>query len=109
MTKGIELNMLAEIRRERRIELAGEGHRYDDINRWKIAEYVLPKAIKGVKFQQKYYPNTIPGKDIILDENGFIIVEKSDSRFFKDPKNYLFPLPLREIALNPNLKLEFKL
>lgn len=102
--KGYNLNMLDEIRRERRVELAGEGHRYDDLIRWKNAEAVLPQTIKGTKFQQEYYPNTIPGKDVLLDENGFIIVEKSDSRFFQDPKNYLFPLPLRELSLNPNLK-----
>ena len=29
------------IRNERRVELAGEGHRYDDIIRWRIAEQVL--------------------------------------------------------------------
>ncbi len=103
-TKGYQINMPDEIRRERRVELAGEGFRYDDIIRWKLAETVLPETIKGNKFQQSYYPNTIPGKDVQLDENGFIIVEKSEARSFIDPKNYLFPMPLRELSLNPNLK-----
>lgn len=103
-TKGYHVDMLGEIRRERRVELAGEGLRYDDIIRWKQAESVLPETIKGTKFQQAHYPNTIPGKDVQLDENGFIIVEKGDARSFETPKNYLFPLPLRELSLNPNLK-----
>ncbi len=38
------------IRNERRIELAAEGRRYDDIIRWRIAETVLnepPSATPG--------------------------------------------------------------
>ena len=35
------------IRNERRIELACEGQRYDDIIRWKIAEDVLNKPCEG--------------------------------------------------------------
>ncbi len=103
-SKNARLNMLDEIRRERRTELAGEGFRYDDLIRWKEAEKLLPRQILGCKFQQSYYENTIPGKDVNLDKNGFIIVQTTDTRSFSDPKNYLFPLPLREIALNANLK-----
>lgn len=101
--KGYAMNMLDEIRRERRVELAGEGYRYDDIIRWKIAENVLPKEIKGTKFQQSYYENVVPGKDVQVDKDGFIIVEKSDTRSFNPEKNYLFPLPLRELSLNDKL------
>lgn len=102
--KGYAMNMLDEIRRERRVELAGEGYRYDDIIRWKIAENVLPKEIKGTKFQQEYYQDVVPGKDVQVDKDGFIIVEKSDARTFDPAKNYLFPLPLRELSLNDNLE-----
>lgn len=102
--KGYNMNMRDEIRRERRVELAGEGYRYDDIIRWKIAESVLPKDIKGAKFQQDQYPEVVPGKDVNLDQEGFLIVETSKSRTFEDPKNYLFPIPLRELSLNTNMK-----
>lgn len=101
--KGYSMNMLDEIRRERRVELAGEGYRYDDIIRWKVAENVLPREIKGVKFQQSYYENVVPGKDVQIDKEGFIIVEKSEARTFEPSKNYLFPLPLRELSLNNKL------
>lgn len=101
--KNVKLNMLDEIRRERRVELAGEGYRYDDLIRWKLAEKLLPRQILGCKFQQSYYQNTIPGKDVILDGNGFIITQKAESRSFADPKNYLFPIPLRELSLNSDL------
>lgn len=99
-----DLDMREEIRRERRAELSGEALRYDDIIRWKIAETELPRAILGAKFDPEAYPDLKPGKDILLDENGFILVQKKEARSFDVNKNYLYPLPLREISLNPNLK-----
>lgn len=98
------LDMREEIRRERRAELSGEGFRYDDIIRWKIAETELPRAILGIKFDPEAYPNVVPGKDVTLDENGFIVVQSKESRTFDVKKDYLFPLPLKQLALNPNLK-----
>ena len=101
---GVKLNMLDEIRRERRIELAGESFRYDDLMRWKMAEYELPRAILGAQFQQSSYPDLTPGVDINVDENGFIVSEAIEGRQFEDPKHYLFPLPAEEISLNENLE-----
>lgn len=98
------LNMRDEIRRERRSELSGEALRYDDIIRWKIAETELPRAILGIKFDVESYPNIAVGKDVILDENGFIVVQSAASRTFDVEKDYLYPLPLRELSLNPNMK-----
>lgn len=97
------LNMREEIRRERRVEMCGEALRYNDIIRWKIAETELPRAILGAKFDSEKYPEVVPGKDINLDGDGFILVQSKESRSFDVTKNYLFPLPLREISLNPNL------
>jgi hypothetical protein len=99
----VKLNMLDEIRRERRIELAGEGFRYFDLIRWKTAETELPQIVLGAKFQQSEYPDVIVGKDITLDANGFIVSQTAASRSFNSPKNYLFPIPLGQMALNPNL------
>jgi starch-binding outer membrane protein, SusD/RagB family len=97
------LNMLNEIRRERSVELAFEGFRRDDLRRWKIAETVLPQAIKGVKFvgteYETRYPNLQPGVDIIVDANGFIVAEPASGRQFL-PKHYLDPLPLQQIQLS---------
>lgn len=100
---GAQLNMLQEIRRERRVELAGEGFRYYDLIRWKQAENELPKVVLGAKFQQANYPGMIVGKDIIVDGNGFIVAQTAATRFFTTPKHYLFPIPLGQKAINPNL------
>lgn len=97
-----DLDMLDMIRIERRSEMAGESLRYDDIIRWKIADTELNRPILGAMFDTDAYPNLVPGKDIFLDEDGFILVQNGASRTF-DPISYLFPLPLRELSLNPQL------
>lgn len=97
------LSMLNEIRRERTVELAFEGYRRDDLRRWKMAETVLPQAIKGVKFvgteYQTRYPDLEVGVDIQVDNNGFIIAEPATGRKFL-PKHYRDPIPLKEIQLS---------
>ncbi len=50
---------LLEIRRERGIELAAEGYRYDDLKRWKAGK-LLEKVYTGIY---------VPAKDQLLDLN----------------------------------------
>jgi len=72
LTAGLSKDQMRDaIRHERRIELAFEGFRYDDLKRWKIAEQKLN----------------------MTQEEGVV------SRFFAK-KNYHFPLPQGEIDLN---------
>jgi starch-binding outer membrane protein, SusD/RagB family len=101
-----ELDVLIdEIRRERRIELACEGFRYDDLMRWKKGKF-LEKKVLGMKFIQKDYPEVTIGQDIFLDENGFIDAYQKqlpNGRKFIEPKHYYFPLPTDQLVLNPNL------
>lgn len=95
------LDMRTEIRRERTIELALEGFRYDDLRRWKTAETELPKDIKGIKIKgsswQTYPFYMDPSYLNRTDANGFLIAETG--RTFDVNKNYLQPLPTKEIAL----------
>lgn len=44
-------DMRDAIRRERRVELAFEGHRYWDVKRWMIAEDVLNEPICGIEIE----------------------------------------------------------
>ena len=76
------------IRQERRTELAMEGHRADDIRRWKIAETVMNGWAYGAKFGD-------PSVD-----RGYIRVQ---NRQFDPAKNYLWPIPPSERSLNGNL------
>jgi starch-binding outer membrane protein, SusD/RagB family len=97
------LNMRDEIRRERRVELAMEGFRYDDLLRWKTAETELPKAALGVKLFPAEYPGVDPAA-VNLTADGFVIVEPASKRSFDPAKHYLWPVPVSQIALNPNLE-----
>jgi len=108
------LDMKTEIRRERTIELAFEGFRYDDLRRWKTAETELPMDIKGINLTQSNWKDPIVingsnrnpygGEGWTTDANGFIIAESSSGRFFDPMKHYLRPVPTKEILLNPNLE-----
>ena len=68
------------IRRERRIEFAGEGFYYTDIRRWKIAEQVMNATIFN-------------------SENKAIV-----KRTFNPARDYWWPIPQTQIDLNRNLK-----
>jgi starch-binding outer membrane protein, SusD/RagB family len=94
------MDLREEIRRERRIELALEGHRYFDLLRWKQGA-LLAADTKGLKktlvpaYNQQYI-TTIP-----TDANGYLIIRSG--RNFDVNKHYLWPVPLAQFQLNPAL------
>jgi len=98
------LNMLAEIRRERTVELAFEGFRRDDLRRWKTAETEMPQALRGVKFvgteYQQRNSSLVIGTDIQVDAGGFVVAEPAAARQFVVPRHYLDPIPLQQIQLS---------
>ncbi|MDO5979083.1 RagB/SusD family nutrient uptake outer membrane protein [Flavivirga spongiicola] len=95
------LDMLTEIRRERTIELAMEGLRYDDLRRWKTAEIELPKAITGIKYAGTQFETDAPWNtlSVTLDADGFMIVDDVSARSFDANKHYLQPLPTNQVEL----------
>lgn len=130
---GGQLDFLGEIRRERALELYGEGFRLSDLCRWGIAEAELagenrcgayleyegkdsylktlinPIDDKPV-YEASGYAGKINEKEIKFSyagltptKPGAIIVEQAANRKFS-LKNYLLPIPTDQIKLNPNLK-----
>lgn len=98
----IKLDMQDEIRRERLVELANEGFRYDDLLRWGIAQDVLPKALYGIPDLREFYP--LVGANVWAKvKNGFVELQPATNRTFED-RHYLWPLPLIQLALNENLE-----
>ena len=95
--------LLQEIRRERRIELAGEGFRWNDICRWKAGKlfenpmtYVGKKVTTGTRTDEGYaivYPD-YTNPDLSIGGN---------SRRWEDQR-YLLPIPTNELQLNPALE-----
>jgi hypothetical protein len=96
------LNMRTEIRTERRIELAMEGgHRYWDLIRWKEAEIELPKPTLGTKLLTAEYQHIT--SSIVIDADSFVVVQDASKRSFKPERDYLWPLPTRDLGLNLSL------
>lgn len=93
------LNMREEIRRERTVELALEGFRYDDLIRWKTAETMLPKELLGAKFIAAEWVGT-NGTSLNLNAEQVLIVEPASSRRFRIDRDYLYPVPVNEITLS---------
>lgn len=96
------LSMREEIRRERTVELALEGFRYDDLIRWKTAENVLPQELVGSKFNATEWQLSGPGT-IKLNSNGMVIAEPANTRRFQANRDYLYPVPVNEITTSGNV------
>jgi len=91
--------VLWEIRRERRVELMGDGFRFNDLKRWKKGEYLNKWALGA------YVKNSDFGNKLKINGGG----AQGYVEYFPQPlgwldKYYLEPLPTQDLALNPNLK-----
>jgi len=95
-----QLDMRTELRRERTIELCFEGFHYWDLLRWATAAQVLPLPILG----SRYFPaEMLSAPNIQFTSDGFSIWEPASKRTFNSQRDYLWPLPTRELGLNKNL------
>ena len=92
------LDMREEIRRERTVELALEGFRYDDLIRWKTAEIHLPAQLLGAKFTDEWVG--ADQSNLNLNANDILIVEDINVRSFDPNRDYLYPIPFNEITLS---------
>ena len=130
-TLGCDMSYLGEIRRERALELYGEGLRISDVCRWGIAEQVFGTEKCGIyvysEGEDTYLvnmKNPVTGQDVFnasaWDNNiemetityedpaytptkpGCLIIEKKVNRKFAK-KNYLQPIPTVQIQLNSQL------
>ena len=93
--------LLYEIRRERRIELVGEGFRFNDIIRWKAGKLIEGvKTIRGMKLTDELrsqYADPSSLNNIAVDDDYHIIVYPSIATTRKwNDKSYLYPLPTDE-------------
>ncbi len=121
--------VILEIRRERRIELVKEGHRYRDLLRWKEGAR-LAKPFYGMffpgageydldqdgKVDLVIYEGTVPTRKpgVQYQKLGELVLENGTSgriinlpdiiKKWDESKDYLYPIPTQELQLNTNLK-----
>lgn len=106
---GAKADLIREIRRERRVELFGEGLRRSDLLRWKCGKRLAEK-----RGGMPLYTDVYSAADIEkLKKNAGVLSDGSLDVYgnrsiadpvFEEPKHYLFSLPRNEMDLNPNLK-----
>jgi hypothetical protein len=97
--------LLREIRRERRVEMAFENTRWDDLMRWKAGRF-LEIPVEGMKFVQSQFPTVKIDKDVFLSSQGFLMPYAKTlptGRVFDETKQYVFPIPVEDLVLNPQL------
>ncbi|MBV7533566.1 RagB/SusD family nutrient uptake outer membrane protein [Chitinophaga sp. sic0106] len=101
--------VMNEIRRERRIELACEGFRRDDIYRWGAAQRLLvgwkPKGAKLKQWQGRVSTSLLSGYPV--DADGYIepfqkVGSLSNGYKFNVNRDYLLPVPLGELQVPGN-------
>lgn len=100
--------LLNEIRRERKVELAVEGYRYDDLLRWR-AHHLIKRPLMGAKYNQFVgKPFNPPLAGILVSSDGYIFPYKNTPAAngwqFDPNKHYLLPIPSNELVLNPKLQ-----
>ncbi|MDR0758308.1 MAG: RagB/SusD family nutrient uptake outer membrane protein, partial [Tannerella sp.] len=130
---GITDPALLALRRERRVELAGEGFRLLDINRWGVGKVVLEMDIskQGIYVPALPYVYDVtndgvpdfgiaasesekndanvtwayPGSVFYLENgsSGYIRNADDQNRRFDEPKDYYRPIPKEQTILNPSL------
>jgi hypothetical protein len=94
---------LNELRRERAVELACEGFRYDDWRRWRAHNLFLNKRALGFPYLASEY-----AASVIVPTNAAGFVEPFKTIIpggykFNIGRDYLENIPVNERTLNPNL------
>ena len=95
-------DVLYEIRRERSVELMGEGFRFDDLMRWRAHELFVGKRPLGA-----FYETLIQAVgDLKIDGDNYIDPYQTTAPSgygFNPDRDYLNALPTEELLLNENL------
>lgn len=107
------------VRIERRVEFANEGLRYMDLVRWKLASKALTRPNYGMLYPVSLLREKVVDKGLWfwpsvpdMDEDGIADFSKMEKaglvaplspRLWND-RQYLWPIPTKEILINENIK-----
>ena len=74
---------------ERRIEMAFEEQRFNDLRRWRLAEKVYEQPVRGL---------------VITNRDGILTFSDDDVVNVRwDNRRYLYPIPYSEVLKNSNM------
>lgn len=119
MTTTDQQKLRTILRTERRVEFAKEGLRYMDLVRWKLASKALIRPNYGMLYPVDLLREKVVDKGLWfwpgipqIDEDGipdFSAMEKAgliapmSQRMWND-RQYLWPIPTKEVLINENLE-----
>lgn len=107
------------VRNERRVEFANEGLRYMDLVRWKLASKALTRKNYGMLYPISLLREKVVDKGLWfwpmspdIDEEGLPDFTKMEEAGLVAPlsqrqwndRQYLWPIPTKEILINENMK-----
>jgi hypothetical protein len=102
--------LIAEIRRERRVELFMEGFRYNDLRRWKQGKKLTIPTM-GMRWNDaakaRYSGAVVKSAvDPVSGKTYIDVYQGTDwaNPVFDEGKHYLWPIPLNILAQNPAIK-----
>ncbi|MDH6534870.1 RagB/SusD family nutrient uptake outer membrane protein [Parabacteroides sp. 52] len=131
LVSGANKGVILEIRRERRVELVMENLRYYDMMRWKAGKQ-FERQFKGIYIpgpgfydmdgdgkndlcihEKGKKPSDLQGASQVLEIGTNIILEKGNygnivinpniKKKWNENRDYLFPIPITEVIMNPDL------
>lgn len=101
-----QAEMRSLVRQERKVEFAMEGLRFFDIRRWKTAERVMVGSLYGRPFKEyksSYIPtfdaDGMPHYDAYASK-----LRNFDQRTFDPARDYLWPIPQKELDINSSIE-----
>lgn len=107
--------LLWEVRRERIIELLGEGFGFYDVRRWGKAPYFINRQEKGMWLSASDPIYNINTNGLLNESTGLKDASLTEGYIYVNPnaklqgkgwldQYYLYCIPTEELALNPNLE-----
>ena len=104
---GTQASLRQQVRRERAVELAGEGQRLIDLRRWNIYDKANSFPVVGVSLDPAnpaetptFDNNDIPDYTVSVPKR---LKTRVQTRTNQNPRYKLWPIPQGEIDKNPNL------
>lgn len=97
-------DIIYEIRRERSVELMGEGFRADDLYRWRAHSLFDGDQPRGAYYNDGIVNVELTVDNANLDSEGYLLPYADTGNYnFDETKAYLLAIPSDELLLNPNL------